>query len=79
MLWWRKWKNEIRVRTLGGMILTENFRSTKTYISGYYFVHHRSYMVWAEVRPVQEGWLAYLKVYYPQQMQKDVDWPTDES
>ena len=33
ILGWRKWKNEIHARTLGGMTLTEKIRSSKTYSS----------------------------------------------
>jgi len=52
---WRKWKNEIHARTLGGMTLTEKIRSSKTHPSRYYFVHHKFHMFCPEVRPVQEG------------------------
>ena len=57
ILWWRKWQNEIRARTLDGMTVMEHFKSSKTHFSGYYCVHHKPHMVWPEVRPAQEGWL----------------------
>jgi hypothetical protein len=56
ILLWPKWKNEIRTRTLGAMILRgKKIKSSKTHLSSYYCVHHKSHMAWPEIWPVTRG------------------------